>query len=52
MEEKALPLICEEGRKLADAISQMYGISLTNVFEIAVRNYAKELGLWKGPEAP
>lgn len=37
-----------EGRNLIDNISNMYGISMTDVIEIAVRKYAQELGLWKG----
>lgn len=39
-----------EGRKLLDSISDMYGISITDVIEIALRKYAQELGLWKGPK--
>lgn len=40
--------LSKEGRKLIDTISKMYGISMTDVIEIATREYARELGIWNG----
>lgn len=43
--------LSDEGRRLLDLISKMYGITLADVVEMAVRKYAQELGLWR-PEVP
>ena len=40
--------LSDEGRKLLDAIAGMYGLTITNVAEIAIRNLARQVGLWKG----
>ena len=43
--------LTDEGRDLLDAIAGMYGLTITNVAEIAIRNLAKKVGLWKGADA-
>jgi hypothetical protein len=39
--------LSDEARKLLDLVSEMYGISMADVVEIALRKYAQELGLWR-----
>jgi hypothetical protein len=41
--------LSDEGRRLLDLISEMYGISMADVVEISVRKYGQELGLWRPP---
>lgn len=39
--------LSDEGLRILEAIAGIYGISNTNVIEIALRKYAEGLGLWK-----
>lgn len=41
--------LSDEGRRLLEAVADMYGIDFTDVIEIALRHYARELHLWTPP---
>ena len=38
--------LSKEGRELLYRCADAYGITITDVIEIAVRKYAKEIGVW------
>ena len=39
--------LSNEGRDILHRVADAYGITITDVIEIAVRKYAKELGVWQ-----
>lgn len=44
--------LSETGRGLLEMISQRMGLTNTAVVELAIREYAKQLGLWSVQEKP